>query len=192
MITTTTRWSHYLQMLSEVCTHICLMVKPERVFAGEGISCHRSRRISRSNTFRGMMQPRCDYSNMHLFVMKLSWSVLHVEAMIKSLEGLKVDHRAYPLTKSLVKIAYCLSTTDRLKKVLVTWAKETWKKSKHSLLRTRLQVWLIKIQRYTWQADDFSWDSNRRKVLYLIACENIEVYALPDTSNISSRRNLVC
>ena len=42
------------------------------------------------------MQPRCDYSNMHLFVMTLL--VLHVEAMIKLLEGLKVDRRAYPLT----------------------------------------------------------------------------------------------
>ena len=47
---------------------------------------------------RGMMQPRCDYSNIHLFVMTLSQSVLHVEAMIKLLEELKVDHRAYPLT----------------------------------------------------------------------------------------------
>ena len=27
MITAATRWSHYLQMLSEVCTHIWLMVK---------------------------------------------------------------------------------------------------------------------------------------------------------------------
>ena len=44
------------------------------------------------------MQPMCDYSNMHLFVMTLSLSVLHVEAMIKFLEGLKVDHRDYPLT----------------------------------------------------------------------------------------------
>ena len=43
-----------------------------------------------------MMQPRCDYSDIHLFVMTLS--VLHVEAMIKLLEELKVDHRAYPLT----------------------------------------------------------------------------------------------
>jgi hypothetical protein len=42
------------------------------------------------------MQPRCDYSDMHLFVMTLL--VLHVKAMIKLLEGLKVDHRAYPLT----------------------------------------------------------------------------------------------
>ena len=40
----------------------------------------------------------CDYYNIHLFVMTVSQSVLHVEAMIKSLEGLKVDHRAYPLT----------------------------------------------------------------------------------------------
>ena len=45
-----------------------------------------------------MMQPRCDYSDIHLFVMTLSQSMLHVEAMIKLLEGLKVDHRAYPLT----------------------------------------------------------------------------------------------
>jgi hypothetical protein len=29
------------------------------------------RRISRSNTFRGIMQPRFDYSDMHLFVMTL-------------------------------------------------------------------------------------------------------------------------
>ena len=42
------------------------------------------------------MQPRSDYSDIHLFVM--TFSVLHVEAMIKLLEGLKVDHRAYPLT----------------------------------------------------------------------------------------------
>ena len=42
------------------------------------------------------MQPRCDYSDMHLFVMTLL--VLHVEAVIKLLEVLKVDHRAYPLT----------------------------------------------------------------------------------------------
>jgi hypothetical protein len=27
MIIVAPRWSHYLQMLSEVCTHICLMVK---------------------------------------------------------------------------------------------------------------------------------------------------------------------
>jgi hypothetical protein len=40
------------------------------------------------------MQPRCDYSDMHLFVMTLSLSVLHVEAMIKLLEGLKVDHKS--------------------------------------------------------------------------------------------------
>ena len=42
------------------------------------------------------MQPRCDYYDIHLFVMTLS--VLHVEDMIKLLEELKVDHRAYPLT----------------------------------------------------------------------------------------------
>ena len=29
------------------------------------------------------------------------------------------DHRVYPLTQSSVKIAYCLSTEDRLKKALV-------------------------------------------------------------------------
>jgi hypothetical protein len=79
-------------------SHMFKWLNFKEIFAGEGISCHRSRRISRSNTFRGMMQPRCDYSNMHLFVMTLSLSVLHVEAMIKLLEGLKVDHRDYPLT----------------------------------------------------------------------------------------------
>ena len=42
------------------------------------------------------MQPRCDYFDMHLFFMTLL--VLHVEAVIKLLEVLKVDHRAYPLT----------------------------------------------------------------------------------------------
>jgi hypothetical protein len=42
------------------------------------------------------MQLGCDYSDIHLFVMTLL--VLHVEAMIKLLEGLKFGHRAYPLT----------------------------------------------------------------------------------------------
>ena len=41
------------------------------------------------------MQPRCDYFDMHLFFMTLL--VFHVEAMINLLEGLKFDHRAYPL-----------------------------------------------------------------------------------------------
>ena len=34
-----------------------------------------------------------------------------------------------------------------------------------------------KIQRYTWQVDDYSWDSSACKVSYLIACEHIEVNA---------------
>jgi hypothetical protein len=71
-------YSHMLKLLS---FKGYLQEKGSLTIDPEGISYHISRRISRSNIFRGIMQPRFDYSDMHLFVMALFLSRLHVEAM---------------------------------------------------------------------------------------------------------------
>ena len=105
------------------------------------------------------MQPRCDYSDMHLFVMTLFWSVLHVVDMTIILtldqnlsQGIRWikswDHRVYPLTQPSIKTWYCLSTKYRLKKSLVVLSEGDLEEKAHSFLRTRLQVWLIKFIRF--------------------------------------------
>ena len=90
------------------------------------------------------------------------------------------DHRTYPLTQPFVKIVYCLSTEDRLKKALVILSERDLEEKKALVPEDKapsLINQVNKIQRYTWQVDDYSWDNSLCKVSYLIACEHIEVNA---------------
>jgi hypothetical protein len=74
--------------------------------------------------------------------------VLHVVAMTIILtfdqnlsQGIRwiqsCDHRAYPLTQPSIKIAYCLSTEDMLKKALVILSKGDLEEKKALILEDK-------------------------------------------------------
>ena len=108
-----------------------------------------------------------------------------------------------------MKITYCLSVEDRLKKTLVILSGGDLKENHHTHSwgqDSRFQVWLIKLIRFKVALDTFdnylikskhySWGSRFWKVLYLVACENIEINAyyhiqltspLGETSSVGSR-----
>jgi hypothetical protein len=90
---------------------------------------------------------------------------------------------------------YCLSTANRLKKALVILSEGDLEEKQALILEDKAPS-LIKSRliRFKGTHDKLMTIVEIEVFVkyYTLACKHIEVYTLPDTTNISSRRNLVC